>query len=178
MKIFGVGWAKTGTTTLGDCFGILGYSHKGHDLNLVGNLAQALVVARLYDTFQDWPWILYYKELDEHFPESKFVLTTRDCDSWLRSYRNTISKQTPSEMLNEARKKIYGFVTTEAADEQLIERYERHNAEVKRHFADRPRDLLVVNWENGDGWEELCGFLGKPVPNKPFPHANRGVYAL
>ena len=24
-KVFGVGWAKTGTTTLGKCFGILGY---------------------------------------------------------------------------------------------------------------------------------------------------------
>jgi len=178
MKIFGIGWAKTGTTTLANCFMTLWYRHKGYDLNLVGNLEQSLVVARLYDTFQDWPWPLYYKELDEHFPGSKFVLTTRDSARWLRSYRNALSKQRPSERLNEARKHIYGFITTEATDDQLIERYERHNRDVKRYFADRPEDLLVVNWENGDGWKQLCGFLGKPVPHKPFPHANKGIYKL
>jgi hypothetical protein len=176
MKIFGIGWAKTGTTTLKTCFQTLGYSHKGYDLNLVGNPEQALVIARLYDTFQDWPWTLYYKELDEAFPGSKFILTTRDSGRWLRSYRNAISKQQPTEFMNEARKKIYGFLPTEATDQQLIERYERHNADVHHYFADRPQDLLVVNWEKGDGWEELRGLLGKPIPKRPFPHSNKGVY--
>lgn len=23
------------------------------------------------------------------------------------------------------------------------------------------------------GWEPICKFLGKPVPNQPFPHENR-----
>lgn len=176
MKIFGIGWAKTGTTSLKTCFEALGYSHYGHNLNLVGRIDQVLAIARRYDTFQDWPWTLYYKELDEGFPGSKFVLTIRESDRWLKSYRNAISKQKPNEMLNKARRKIYGLIPTEATDEQLIERYERHNADVQRHFADRTDDLIVVNWESGDGWEQLCNFLGKPIPKKPFPHSNKGVY--
>lgn len=30
----------------------------------------------------------------------------------------------------------------------------------------------LLEWEVGDGWEPLCKFLGKPVPDVPFPHAN------
>ncbi len=28
-EIFGIGWAKTGTTTLGNCLELLGYDHRG-----------------------------------------------------------------------------------------------------------------------------------------------------
>ncbi|RYP42518.1 hypothetical protein DL767_000206 [Monosporascus sp. MG133] len=35
-----------------------------------------------------------------------------------------------------------------------------------------PKDRLL-EWSVEDGWEPLCKFLGKPVPeNEPFPHAN------
>lgn len=27
------------------------------------------------------------------------------------------------------------------------------------------------------GWEPLCAFLGKPVPNEPFPYVNQGSNA-
>jgi hypothetical protein len=29
-----------------------------------------------------------------------------------------------------------------------------------------------LEWTVEDGWEPLCEFLGKPVPDEPFPHAN------
>jgi hypothetical protein len=28
-------------------------------------------------------------------------------------------------------------------------------------------------WEDSDGWDSLCSFLGVPIPNAPFPHSNR-----
>jgi CubicO group peptidase (beta-lactamase class C family) len=34
-----------------------------------------------------------------------------------------------------------------------------------------PKDRLL-EWYIEDGWEPLCKFLGKPVPNVEFPHAN------
>ena len=38
----------------------------------------------------------------------------------------------------------------------------------------RPDDLLVLDICGGRaGWEVLCPFLGVPVPNTPFPNANR-----
>ena len=37
-----------------------------------------------------------------------------------------------------------------------------------------PADRLLV-MSVKDGWEPLCRFLGKPVPNAPFPHANEAA---
>ena len=34
-----------------------------------------------------------------------------------------------------------------------------------------PSENLLV-FEPKEGWEPLCKFLGKPVPDQPFPHVN------
>jgi hypothetical protein len=34
-----------------------------------------------------------------------------------------------------------------------------------------PKERLLV-YRLGDGWEPLCKFLGKPVPDEPFPRIN------
>jgi hypothetical protein len=34
-----------------------------------------------------------------------------------------------------------------------------------------PKDRLL-EWYIEDGWAPLCAFLGKPVPDVEFPHAN------
>ena len=47
--------------------------------------------------------------------------------------------------------------------------YDRHHEGVMQYFKDRPDDLLVMNVLEGDGWEVLCRFLNKPVPDQPFP---------
>lgn len=31
----------------------------------------------------------------------------------------------------------------------------------------------LLNYSVSDGWKPLCEFLGKEVPNYPFPHVNR-----
>jgi hypothetical protein len=177
MKVFGVGWAKTGTTTLGECFKSFGFRHYGYQLSLLKMPEMAVLIAKRHDSFEDWPWTIFYKEMDEAFPGSKFILTTRDSARWIKSYRNATSRQQhPTREMLEARQKIYGVPFDRITDSQLVSRYERHNDEVLRYFAERPNDLLVVNWEAGDGWERLCAFLGQPVPDKPFPHANKGTY--
>lgn len=30
----------------------------------------------------------------------------------------------------------------------------------------------LLEWSVEDGWAPLCKFLGKPVPDEPFPHVN------
>jgi hypothetical protein len=57
--------------------------------------------------------------------------------------------------------------------EKFIAAYNRHHADVRRYFADRPGDLMEMNIIEGDGWEKLCPFLGLQVPPTPFPHLNR-----
>lgn len=34
-----------------------------------------------------------------------------------------------------------------------------------------PKEKLL-EWTVEDGWEPLCAFLDKPVPDEPFPHRN------
>jgi hypothetical protein len=52
--------------------------------------------------------------------------------------------------------------------DSAIAGYERHNAEVQEAI---DSDRLLV-YRISDGWEPLCEFLGRPIPDAPFPHAN------
>lgn len=181
-KVLGVGWAKTGTTSLGVCLKRLGRRHISMQLDLVddwavGDHAEILSIARRFDSFDDWPWLLLYKEFDQAFPGTKFILTTRDSDSWLRSYLNQIHQPehfTPE--MNRFREMLYGIPFDNPDPADLVARYEAHNAAVREYFRDRPDDLLVVDWAKGDGWREVCDFLGEGRPSGPFPHAHRGNY--
>lgn len=177
-----MGWAKTGTTTLGDCLQTLGYRHQRARLDLVEDLGRhelgrILAAASEVDSMEDWPWLLLYRELDAAFPGSKFVLTTRGEAAWLASYRNMIANQgEASPAMNAKRRILYGLPFPDVTDDQLLERYRRHNRDVREYFASRPGTLLEVDWSAGDGWGPLCAFLGVPEPDVPFPHANRGSY--
>lgn len=182
QKVFGIGWAKTGTTTLGKCFQILGYKHQGQRLGLVpdlidGNFKRTFALASQKESFEDWPWIILYPELDKKFPGSKFVLTQRDTSRWIRSYKNMVKNlAAASEKMNAIRSYTYGLPFPHVNEAELIARYEKHNAEVKEYFSSRPDDLLLVNWEEDSSWNKLCEFLGKDIPTEEFPHANKGIY--
>merc|ERR1712046_15702 len=51
----------------------------------------------------------------------------------------------------------------------LLSAYRAHNAAIQALV---PKEKLLV-YRMGEGWEPLCKFLGKPIPNQPFPHENR-----
>lgn len=172
-KVFCIGFHKTGTTSLALALRQLRYSVTGpngvNDPNIAENVHKmAYALVEKYDAFQDNPWPLLYKELDARFPKSKFVLTVRPTDSWIRSQvRHFGTAGTPM------RQWIYGVGAPEGNESLYVERYETHNREVLSYFKDRPNDLLVMDLGTGYGWEKLCAFLGKPIPPEPFPHANR-----
>jgi len=46
--------------------------------------------------------------------------------------------------------------------------YLKHNENVIQKV---PADRLLI-WNLKDGWEPLCKFLGKPIPNIPIPKDN------
>ena len=67
-KVFGIGLNKTGTTTLASCLIELGYRHMSVRRDLLvgwfnGNLEPLFQVCDEYDSFEDWPYPLAYKEL-------------------------------------------------------------------------------------------------------------------
>ncbi len=172
-KVFCVGFHKTGTTSLEVALGALGYrvtGPNGHlDPDIEKNvLTMAYELVEQYDAFQDNPWPILYKQLDAKYPGSKFILTLRDSESWIDSQVKFFGRlETPMRRL------IYGVGSPEGNEAVYLERFESHNREVVEHFSDRPGDLLVMDFSNGDGWEKLCPFLGQAVPITPFPHANK-----
>ena len=81
-KVFGIGFHKTGTTTLGACLQQLGYNHVSLDkhaffLYLNNHVDALLTLMEHYDSFEDWPWPFLYEEAYSRFPGSRFILTTR-----------------------------------------------------------------------------------------------------
>jgi len=183
-KVFGIGFHKTGTTTLGCALRMLGYRvQKGRAFNhprkptVPGPVTIEKVwdVVRpslpLYGAFEDNPWPLLYRQLDEACPGAKFIFTYRDPQRWIRSasrYFGAKNNATLDLLYERSRFQIAG---NEAI---TLARYERHNAEVLEYFRDRPQDLLVWNLEEQSEWGPLCRFLECPTPRFQFPHANSG----
>jgi len=172
-RVFCIGFHKTGTTSLAVALRTLGYRVTGpngvDDPDIARNvLAMAYDLAEQYDAFQDNPWPVIYREVDAKYPGSKFILTLREPQSWIRSQVAHFGRrETPM------RKWIYGVGSPQGNEAIYVKRFERHNAEVVTHFRDRANDLLVMDLTKGDGWEKLCGFLGADVPDRAFPHANK-----
>lgn len=189
-KIFGIGFSKTGTTTLGRCFDILGFYPNAYSLTSPhlslkplcqeifehGNYGPALNAAMKFRTFQDRPWNVWnmYKILDAAFPESKFILTYRDPENWWKSVERWLNVKHKNDGARLERY-LKQLKVDKLDKDKFISSYLQYNNDVKLYFGDRT-NFLVVNHEEGDGWRKLCNFLDLPVPNTPFPHANKQMY--
>ena len=174
-KIFCIGFHKTGTTSIGEALRLLGYSVTGpngvKDPKIAENVvAMADDLVARFDAFKDNPWPVLYKGLDARYPGSKFILTVRPTDLWIRSQVHHFgTRETPM------RTWIYGKGCPEGNEGRYIERYESHNRDVIAHFASRSDDLLVIDLAQRDPWERLCPFLGVERPDFDFPHSNRSA---
>ncbi len=175
-KVFGIGFQKTGTTTLGEALKILGYKVSGPDLKLIKHINknefdEVFKVSDKFDALQDNPWPLLYKELDKRYPGSKFILTCRDDKKWIASVVNHFGKDK-----TKMRKWIYGKASPVGSENIYVDVYRKHYQNVRNYFKDRPEDLLEIDWAKGHAWDELCTFLNQPIPSIQFPHSNKRDY--
>lgn len=191
-KLFCIGQNKTGTSSLHQGLKMLGLRslHHGPDefRQTADHLAEAQKIVRgieaakesgrpllegleQYDAFSDvGPLIRYFAILDEQYPGSKFIYTTRDLDDWIRSRTKHVERNRQAEARNEWKSKF-----REVDPEAWTKTWRRHEALVRDHFADRPDDLLTIDICAGEGFEKLCPFLGLPMPDDPLPWRNRAV---
>ena len=175
-QAFCIGWYKTGTSTMGMALLEFGYSVLGCRLDMAppllqGNKQIALKEAGKYDALQDVPWAALYRELDQKYPGSRFILTCREEEAWL----NSAAKHFKGNDI-QLHEWLYGNGVLLGNEELYINRYRQHNREVKAYFAGRS-DFIEMDLAAGDGWEKLCEFLAEPMPNKAFPHANKGKHS-
>jgi len=161
-KVFCIGSVKTGTTSLYKALNILGY-RSVQVLRGGKEPKQGWVeyIKKLkYDAYADYPMFKddLFKEIDKSIPNSKFILTVRETNSWEKSFENYFLNASEKQKMN------------------VLKDVNKHNEKVIDYFKDRPSQLLVMNIIEGDGWNKLCKFLNKPIPTKPFPHKNKGLY--
>lgn len=135
-----------------------------------------------YNAAVDWPTAAYWEELHEFYPDAKVILTVRSAESWYKSVNNTIRNHqlsrvnatpdlpdyTKSRM--QAVTCMDGRLETSEFDkeEEMKQIFLDHNEYVKKTV---PEDKLLV-MELGEGWDRLCKFLGKEVPDVSYPHVN------
>jgi Sulfotransferase domain len=210
VKVIGAGFGRTGTRSLKAALEMLGLGpcyHMNAVIEEPYRVRQWLLIGEgregapgwdeVFEGFVsavDWPAASYWRELAEHYPDAKVVLSVRDPRRWYDSVSETIfaSALAHRRPLPLRRRAIRWLVARRSPDfalyprmaratvmdrifdgkiddrEHCVEVFERHIAEVK---ATIPAGRLLV-FDVRDGWEPLCAFLGVPVPDAPFPQAN------
>ena len=190
-KIFGLGFHKTGTSTLASALRKLGYrtihgdprgSWAGADegltlTRLINSGNYQLPTFGLFDAFVDNPYFSIWLKLVDIFPDARFIITLRDEAAWIESCVTYYAGRRVRPM----RAWMFGKDADPASSHEArrfwLDRYRCHNKAVLDYFADDNKRLLRVNFSAGDGWDKLCDFLRAPHPARPFPHANRSLGA-
>ena len=211
-KIFCIGYNKTGTTTLEATLRLYGYSlpsQQEQEIRLSKNVYETnytefLNFVSKYDAFQDQPFSqgLTFVAADALFPNSKFILSVRDSDTWFQSLTSFHKKVLGVDPENPSERELYekytylykgyGYenkkrlLTTFQDNQQFVdwsklydkqyyvEQYEQHNSLVKKYFLNAPNKLLVIDITKETTTDKLCEFLNIP---KDFvikmPHKNK-----
>jgi len=199
-KVFVIGRNKTGTTSIGRALAEMGYkmgSQSKAEL-LMGSWLQRefkeiVNYCKTAEAFQDAPFSHDYtfQVMDYAFPGSKFILTVRNngeewYESLIRFHTKIVGKErlpTPDDLkafmyrekgwIWRNQQAIYGIDEQSLYDKDIyIQHYEMHNMRVKDYFRYRQDDLLVLNLADPDSMNDLCDFLGKPLPSTGMPHLN------
>ena len=139
-----------------------------------------------YSATVDYPASCVWKELMRTNPDAKVLLTLHPGgpEAWYKSTKETIfaiSKMWESKLLSfyippfgkmtrMTTKLIWGRFLKGSMDnrQDAIKRYNDHIENVKKQV---PADKLLI-YSVDQGWEPLCQFLGKDVPETNFPNVN------
>lgn len=198
LAVIGAGFGRTGTLSLKTALERLGLRCH-HMMEVMANPDQApaftaaargdtsgLTTALAeYEATVDWPSCAFWRELLEHNPDAKVLLSVRPSDRWWNSFSQTIYEvmtrprpegmEIPAPFLGVMEmgqtvvgERSFGGRLPEMTPEEIVAVYEAHNQDVRDHAPpDRFLEFDVVQ-----GWEPLCAFLGVDVPDEPFPNVN------
>jgi hypothetical protein len=189
-KIFGIGYPKTGSSSAAAALVILGYKAMHDTSNPIWNLPLKNDFSELkaidFDAYMNvFPKAFYLYDIT--FPNSKFILTTREPHSWLESL---IAWRGAHDSIIDGHSSLKGYLETlddhsyyAATDmllaygslrthtESYIYKLEQHTREVEYYFRERPDDLLVLPLDSPNKSVLLSNFLSKDWPAEiTYPH--------
>lgn len=195
LEVIGPGFGRTGTLSTKHALEMLGFGPCHHMEEVLqhpeqvphwqavaaGRAVDWREVFRGYRAQVDWPGAYAWRELAAAYPEAKVVFTVRPEESWWNSFSSTIGALANApertmapphvkEMMDAAYTMIEDktFGAPCADREAALAAYRRHIDDVK---AEIPAERLLV-FDVAQGWEPLCRFLDRPVPEAAFPRTN------
>jgi tetratricopeptide (TPR) repeat protein len=185
-KVFCIGLSKTGTTSLAAALTMLGLNTVDFTNPLTMELMSESDV-HIFDAFSDTPICVDFEKYFHLFPNAKFIHTVRSLESWEESFSRHWQRHYGVADFKELQVEIarpdmlpYGAAfrdinhTLFASHANPSAAHRAHDLRVRRFFADKPPGrFLEFDIFGGDGWPELCAFLGMPAPDQPFPWQNR-----
>ncbi len=194
MKIIGAGFSRTGTYSLKHALQTLGYDPCYHGEEIFQRPDDVKIWMKALQQEPDWralfdgylagldsPICFFWREIRATFPDAKVILTKREPDDWYESLEASLyqammnPERAPKEIrgaLNMARAIVLDYIFNGKFKDRryAIEVYTRHNESVEASFVDDQSNLLV--FEVSKGWDPLCAFLDKDIPQIPFPNTN------
>jgi hypothetical protein len=162
---------------------------RGKELKASRVLNDARRILENNDAFGDLPVPLFYRQLDEMFPGSFFIHTTRSLEGWLKSMKWLFNEGgilwRRGRLADELHWRIYG--TTRFDRERLRAAFLRHENEARAFIqAKGPKGLLLEIDAAEMTYERLASFLGmstdKSGPVSPVNQARdtdasvKGIY--
>lgn len=188
LQVVGTGLGRTGTKSMQTALNRLGFGPCHHMAEVFAHPeSMALWIEagagrpdweRIFEGYRsvvDYPGAAYWREITARYPKAKVLHTVRDPDAWFESAQATIFAplggprrgQSPQEAAFFT--SFTGPIREHVADRAFMTDYFRRHTEAVK-AAIPPEQLLI--YEVGEGWDRLCGFLGVPVPEDPYPSEN------
>ena len=195
LKVIGSGFGRTGTMTMKDALGVLGFGPTHHMVEVMGDPDQighwkdhfAGKAVDWNDVFAgypsqvDWPGAAVWPETFKAFPDAKVIHTECPEDAWWASFSKTIGKifaihdalPLPPHIADvTATMKAGLFLNGGYGDftdkDTMIAAYRANNQKVR----DRVPAAHRLVFDVAEGWGPLCAFLKVAAPATPFPHHN------
>jgi hypothetical protein len=169
FKVFGVGLPRTATNTLAWMLAQLGWRTAHHETDPLRY--------DTHDAVTDIPTHLYMISSDVRFSGSRFILTRRPVDDWLRSWKSWLEANPPNADMRRARLAALGCADYD--EQRLRAIYDRHLAFVNWYFENylsgRSLTINLCDRSVGDRekWFKLCTFLGVVAPDIELPIMNQ-----
>lgn len=171
--VFGLGLARTGTTSMHEAMLALGYDSAPSSATLIDGIDRAFLDR--HDAFFDNPVPFLRRELHEARPNASFIVTHRPVEPWLSSmewlFGEGLDRLDPATRAlgDRVHRFVYG---TDVFDPDRLRRIHAEHYDGLRSWSDGRDDVLWLELEDGLGWQPLCDFLSVAVPDTPFPRLN------
>lgn len=168
MRIFIIGFNKCGTTSIDRLFRKNGLKIANHSFRKNGskyNIAKQMFKNKAlgrdlldeidgFDLYADIELNEFdehleanelFRELDQKYSDSKFILNLRDKDDWLRSREHHNGGKYLSKQMS-----FLGIDDPRGVIDIWSKKWDAHIKDVREYFADKPGKLLEFNIDNDD----------------------------